>query len=450
MDFPALHQRLLALNPALAKVQTVAGMRAQFDGLEGECRDCQSLQILNQGFVDHLHKKGYLFTCPTVVHDHHTLASGKVFLSTLWQWDEGEIHMRERAGGLTRSLRDHGEGALQHLETTPAFEHWIVLAHEAAHTVVSALDRPFAHPTLDEDLRHVFHRHIMGPMCAAQTLMPNLFEEAFADVYAFMVLWQLTKEHSDWQHTLLHTIATRVRLRAGTRLHHPTTARHQTDLALLRAMADVKNWETLPPRDLRWQARLHASAGWLDLFDLAQNPGAHALRQVLRKEMVWSGTEDGLERWIAPMVSHLKNPGYARWGLWREAQAPHPLMTALDTTLTMAGSQTLAHPRRKDLAMPVRQALLRQQAVFRTAAATDLALIETMLTDRFGPVANPAKRIPETGRNQHQRRRGAGAKRLPPSSKIPYAPLPAEPRQPSPKALSFWERVFLNIGQARY
>ena len=447
MDFPALHQRLLALNPALARMLPVAGLHEQFDGRDGQCRDCVALQALNQGFVDHLHESGYLFSRPSVVHDHWTRASGKVFLSTLWQWDEGEIHMRERAGGITRPLRDHGDGALQSLETMPVFEHWIVLAHEAAHTVVSAFDRPFVHPDMDEDLRHAFHRHIMGPMSDSRGLMPNLFEEAFADVYAFMVLWQLTKGHRDWQDALLHTMETRRKLRAGTRLHHPGTARHQTDLALQRAMADRHHWEALPPRDLRWQARLHASAGWLDLFDPAQNAGAHVLRQVLHKEMAGSGAKAGLDRWVDPMVSHLQNPHHARWALWRKSQTPHPLMAALDAILENTQSQTPDSTRRAHLLDPVREALVRQQAVFRKAAETDLALIEAMLTGRFGAAAIPEKHRPETGLNHRSGRTDAGATPMP---KLSNCPLPIHAPQPAAKPLSFWERVFLNIGQARY
>lgn len=426
MSFTALHRHLQdLLGPWGTQAVTVRTLDAHFHARQGLCRHCEILTDLNADMLALLHRKGHLPVLPHLRHDHERkISQARV---NVFGKRTPTVIMGERTGGVCKPLNDHEDKTLQARLTWAGLAHWRNLFHEAAHTVVSAMDKPLAHPDLDETTHDAIHRTVLGPMADPKAFALVNFEECFADAYAVMMLWRLAGP-SD---ALITEIETTIALRQGNRRHEPRSSHHQTDLALRLAWDDRERWQEAPASALIQHAQRYASQGWWALFDPAQGEhGAHLWHDVLDA----LGDEQAQEHWLDLWIRTLRQPEGSRWVIWRPQQTAHPVLAHFDEVVASVGRSKAMHRWRGEPADEHRGRLclaLRCQ-MKRNEKARDQALLQDAETLRrayaraFGVTPHPRPAL--------------------------VCPIVERVRSSSTKAteLSFWERIFLAMGQARY
>jgi hypothetical protein len=243
--------------------------------------------------------------------------------------------------------------------TTPVFRLWLMLGHEAGHTLFEGETQPFRpsatsltslglamfnpalHPNLTAEQRtqkvtqglaHI-NRHVLGP--GAYGPFATQLEEAFCDVFGIMLLLRTTNFHPQAQAEVhLHRAVRAANTAYHRQVHGDWQSEsgiylYDTATAVDLALARQDQWAALPPQALRQQALTITSEAWLLRAHEAMNTSS-TLRSHLEALPLdpdrWPSTvyglcaalEQGVSRsqalWQQGLPALQATPGHQAWG----------------------------------------------------------------------------------------------------------------------------------------
>lgn len=256
----------------------------RWDGQEGKAtrlaQVAQGQHLLDQWRADGWLHNGFRLRSADA---HWTGGVGAVLKST--QMDaERQVWLNIRPHGdipisAMPSLLKHGNLGFLQETSTPVFRQWLVLAHEAAHTVGIHLEAPFspspavreawhADPRVQANKLEELNRNLFG--MGARGWFHEQFDEAFADVYGAMMVLRSADFHP--QAVAEVHLMKKVRQadqnwfsrNGGDWTQSRAISAYETTAPALHLLLErQEEWRTLPPAALQQVASEIVSDAWL-------------------------------------------------------------------------------------------------------------------------------------------------------------------------------------------
>ena len=255
-------------------------------------QDKSTLDSVDTELIENLVSKGYFDRIPEIINRPLDLFEGSPSAITP-MGTQGIVRMNsDRMGDFFSAFpkgtqkraqvaRNWAEGGApdEQSHIRNVYMRWFILFHEITHCMYGHPSTPFD-PTpgmLDEDTIDLVNRWVVGSLGTSGVVARDLLNENHSDVYAIMLLLEMTDHDPIAMEVVAEVLESRIRGQDRTdgelieqrnnmekgKMPDP----HCTCWALKRALEDVEKWKGAPPDKLREMARRYASDGLVDLID---------------------------------------------------------------------------------------------------------------------------------------------------------------------------------------